>query len=334
MRPQKKNQQDRARQAGRLAVVVWALGLTLLSASGAEAGPAPASAADTSGSEPASTLAAPVARPAADAEPASPYLSDWYHQQVQFIGSYDIRYGPFPVNDIYLEYEFSGTKGPFDLYGYLDFNKIFNVGSHYDSGVWDGDGSPFFTELEPKMSIDRLFGRDLGIGPVKEWFLATDYILDFGQGKDTRQNVLYFGPGAAIDTHSPVNLEFNFFWRRQFANYGAANTDSWDGYRLQGNMAVPLGTVAGGGNLLYVGFVNYDFGSDLGKQPGSPRTDYAVVDTNVLILSYTHLRYFFAARYFRNGGQWRDGAVVDFGDGPQRLDENGWGYYLALGWQF
>ena len=37
---------------------------------------------------------------------------------------------------------------------------------------------------------------------------------------------------------------------------------------------------------------------------------------------------------FKNGGQWQDGAILNFGNGPQRLDENGWGYYLAIGWQF
>ena len=152
-----------------------------------------------------------------DASGDSPYLSDWFHQQVQIIGSHNIRFGPRPVDDIYLEYEFFGTKGPFDLYGYIDFNKIFGVGSDFNSGVWDGDGSPFFTELQPRMSLDRLFKRDFGIGPIKEWFVATDYILDFGQNRSSRQNTFYVGPGAAIDTHSPVNLEVNFFFRRQFA---------------------------------------------------------------------------------------------------------------------
>lgn len=272
-------------------------------------------------------------RPARTEEPKREYISDWFHQQVQLIGSKDIRFGPQPVDDIYLEYEFLGTKGPFDLYGYVDFNKILGIGSDNDTGFWDG-GSPLFTELEPRVSFNRLLDKDLSIGPIKEWFLATDYILDVGQGRDSRQNTLYFGPGVSFDTHSPINLETNFFFRRQFANYGAPNEFSWDGYRAQVNASVPLAHFDNGGRLLYVAFANYDFGSDLGDQPGSVRTSHALVETNVLILSYTHWRYFFAARYFKHGGQWQDGATLDFGNGPERLDENGFGYYLAAGWQF
>ena len=309
-------------------VLIWlcvVLGLVMAGAARAEAG------------EGAEQLEVPVGADADEAEQGdsdSPYLSDWFHQQVQFIGSTDIRFGPRPVDDIYLEYEFFGTKGPFDIYGYIDFNKIFGVGSDFNNGVWDADGSPFFTELQPRMSLDRLFGRDFGFGPIKEWFVATDYILDVGHNRSSRQNTFYVGPGAAIDTHSPVNLEVNFFFRRQFAYYDAPTVDTWDGYRFQANYSVPLGRAPLDGNLLYVGFLNYDFGSELGDRAGAFRTNEALVETNVLILSYTHLRYFLAARYFKNGGQWQDGAILDFGNGPQRLDENGWGYYLAIGWQF
>lgn len=272
----------------------------------------------------------PGKAPPADA--GSPYLSDWFHQHVQLVGETGARYGPTHIDDIYLEYEFSGTKGPFDLYGYVDAHKILGIGNANDRGFWDG-GSPLFTELEPRLSFDRLLGRDLGIGPIKQWYLATDYILDVGNGRDSRQNTLYFGPGASFNTHSRVNFELNFFFRRQFANYGAPNSFSWDGYRLQPNVIVPL-TTLDGGKLTYVGYVNYDFGSHLGDDAGPTRTDHATVATNVLILSYTRLRYFFTARYFHNGGQWRDGATVDFGNGPRQLDQDGWAYYLAVGWKF
>lgn len=295
--------------------------------------PAVASAAEGGGSQGARS-AGPSTTVAKKKD--SPYLSDWYNQHLSLIGSSGIRFGPTHVDDIYLEYEFAGTKGPFDLYGYVDAHKILGVGNNNDTGFWDG-GSPLFAELEPRMSFNRLLDTDLSVGPIKEWFLATDYILDVGNDRGSRQNTLYFGPGVSFDTHSPINFELNFFFRRQFANYGAENSFSWDGYRIQPNVSIPITTITTNGSkgdLLYVGFANYDFGSDLGDKAGPTRTNSAFVATNVFILSYTHLRYFFAARYFNNGGQWNDGTRVYFPNGSRHLDQNGWGYYLAVGWKF
>lgn len=96
------------------------------------------------------------------------YLSDWYNQDLTLIGSKDISFGPQPADDIYLEYEYFGRKGPFELYGYVDVPKIFNIGNSHDKGVWD-HGSPVFMEHEPRISIDYLAGRSLAIGPFKEW---------------------------------------------------------------------------------------------------------------------------------------------------------------------
>lgn len=96
------------------------------------------------------------------------YLSDWYNQDLTLIGSKDISFGPQPADDIYLEYEYFGRKGPFELYGYVDIPKIFNIGNSHDKGVWD-HGSPVFMEHEPRISIDYLAGRSLAIGPFKEW---------------------------------------------------------------------------------------------------------------------------------------------------------------------
>lgn len=96
------------------------------------------------------------------------YLSDWFNQDLTVIGSKDISFGPQPADDIYLEYEYFGRKGPFELYGYIDIPKIFDIGNSHDKGAWD-HGSPVFMEHEPRISIDYLAGRSLAIGPFKEW---------------------------------------------------------------------------------------------------------------------------------------------------------------------
>ncbi|KWO73895.1 nucleoside-specific channel-forming protein Tsx [Burkholderia ubonensis] len=262
----------------------------------------------------------------------SPYLSTWFHQSLGVIGSKDIRFGPHRTNDVYLEYEYFGRKGPFDLYGYVDVPRVFGVGNGYDTGVTN-KGSPLFSEQEPRVSIDDLVGRRLGFGPFKEWYVAFDWIYDQGHNSAGRQNTLYAGFGTDIDTHTRLLLSANLYVRRQWENYGAANQNSWDGYRAQMKYIYPIGTFHGG-NLTYVGFFNYDFGSKLREESGGyARTDTAFVSTNVLIYSFKHWRFWTAARYFHNGGQW-NGTELNFGDGPFQNRSTGWGYYASVGYQF
>ncbi|WP_082890389.1 nucleoside-specific channel-forming protein Tsx [Halotalea alkalilenta] len=261
----------------------------------------------------------------------SPYLSDWLNQAVNVVGSGHTRFGPQKVDDLYLEYEFFGRKGPLDVYGYIDFPKFFGIGNAADSGIWD-DGSPMFLEVEPRLSIDEMTGRKLGFGPFNEFYIASNYIFDWGHNSDNRQNTLFLGLGTDIDTGTKLGLSANIYARYQWENYGAENENSWDGYRFKIKYFYPLADLWGG-SLNWIGFANYDFGSDLGDE--SPiRTNNSLAATNILSLGYTHWQFSAVARYWHNGGQWKDGTQLDFGDGPFRVSSNGWGYYLIAGYKF
>lgn len=293
---------------------------------------APPAWADDAADSTVAGIGAGVPAPVPPPAESSPYLLSWFHQSLGVIGSKDIRFGPYETNDLYLEYEYFGRKGPFDLYGYMDAPKVFGVGSTHDTGMWDR-GSPLFSEQEPRVSIDDLVGKHLGFGPFKQWYVAFDWIYDQGYNVAGRQNTLYSGFGTDIDTHTPLILSANLYVRRQWENYGAANENSWDGYRAQMKYIYPLGTFHGG-NLTYIGFFNYDFGSKLREETGNDsRTDTAFVATNVLLYSFTHWRFWTAARYFHNGGQW-GGGELDFGNGPFPNRSTGWGYYASVGYQF
>src|SRR5699024_2579160 len=82
------------------------------------------------------------------------YLSDWWHQSVNVVGSYHTRFGPQICNDTYLEYESFAKRDWFDFYGYADAPVFF--GGNYDAkGIWN-HGSPLFIKFEPSFSIDTL----------------------------------------------------------------------------------------------------------------------------------------------------------------------------------
>lgn len=257
------------------------------------------------------------------------YLSDWWHQSVNVVGSYHTRFGPQLRNDTYLEYEAFAKKDWFDFYGYIDAPRFFG-GDGSSTGIWN-HGSPLFMEIEPRFSIDKLTGLDLSVGPFKEWYFANNYIYDMGHNSDNRQNTWYMGLGTDVETGLPMSLSLNVYAKYQWENYGAANEDSWDGYRFKIKYFVPI-TDLWGGKLSYIGFTNFDWGSDLGDEPN--RTSNSIASSHILALNYDHWHYSFVARYFHNGGQWQDGPELNFGKGDFRVRSTGWGYYLVVGYNF
>lgn len=117
------------------------------------------------------------------------YLSDWWHQSVNVVGSYHTRFGPQLRNDTYLEYEAFAKKDWFDFYGYADA-PVFFGGNSDAKGIWN-HGSPLFMEIEPRFSIDKLTNTDLSFGPFKEWYFANNYIYDMGRNKDGIEHLVH-----------------------------------------------------------------------------------------------------------------------------------------------
>ncbi|AIR03016.1 nucleoside-specific channel-forming protein Tsx [Pluralibacter gergoviae] len=272
------------------------------------------------------------------AESNSPqYLSDWWHQSVNVVGSYHTRFGPQIRNDTYLEYTALARKDWFDFYGYADL-PVFFGGNSTAKGIWN-KGSPLFVEIEPRFSIDKLTDSHLGFGPFKEWYFANNYIFDAGRNSDSRQSTWYMGLGTDVDTHLPMSLSLNVYAKYQWKNYGATNENEWDGYRFKIKYFVPI-TPLWGGNLSYVGFTNIDWGSSLGSDSARDingnhiRSNNSVASTHILTLNYAHWHYAAVARYWHHGGQWADGATLNFGNGNFTTRNTGWGGYFIIGYDF
>lgn len=255
------------------------------------------------------------------------FLSDWWHQSVNVVGSYHTRFGPTLRNDTYLEYEAFARKDWFDFYGYIDA-PVFFGGNSTAKGIWN-KGSPLFMEIEPRFSIDKLTNTDLSFGPFKEWFVSNDYVYDMGHDKSGRQSTWYMGLGTDIDTGLPMGLSMNIYAKYQWQNYGAANENQWDGYRFKVKYFVPIGQALGG-DVAYIGFTNFDWGSDLGDS--QYRTSNSIASSHILSLNYGNLHYAFVARYFNNGGQWKNGSRPVWMD--DKIQSNGFGYYLVAGYNF
>ncbi len=111
------------------------------------------------------------------------YLSDWWHQSVNVVGSYHTRFGPQIRNDTY-GIRSVRQKDWFDFYGYIDarYSSAATARQRYLEQRF-----PLFMEIEPRFSIDKLTNTDLSFGPFKEWYFANNYIYDMGRN-DSEQS--------------------------------------------------------------------------------------------------------------------------------------------------
>lgn len=256
---------------------------------------------------------------------------NWFTHNANIVWAQDTRYGPAKANNLYLEYELMGRQNIFDFYGYIDIPKTFGAGKNIQ-GIWDKDGGRLFADLQARMSINGLFGKGANNSLLKEYFVATNYIGNFGSSSDYQSaHSFWYGLGATVNTYSKFNLDVNFYLRKTFTNYGSGNEHSWKGYRLKLNWSYPICSLFNGnGALNYNGFGDYDFGLD--KRPEiRPSEDIGSNDalqvSNAIGVSYKRVHSSFVARYWYHGGENR------YNGGSFPVNSTGWGYYFLVGFR-
>ncbi|WP_462053467.1 outer membrane protein OmpK, partial [Vibrio cholerae] len=108
---------------------------------------------------------------AADYSDGDIHKNDYKWMQFNLMGAFDEL--PGKSSHDYLEMEFGGRSGIFDLYGYVD---VFNLTS--DKGSDKNGKEKIFMKFAPRMSLDALTGKDLSFGPVQELYVAT--LMEWG----------------------------------------------------------------------------------------------------------------------------------------------------------
>ena len=164
--------------------------------------------------------------------------------------------------DTYFEMEFAGRYEFFDFYGYFD---MMNILGDTESDFYNGDN--FFTEITPRFSIDGITGKDLSIGPIKEWYLTTflragdnSYgINDIGVG-----GLFHLGIGIGTDLELPWfgKTALNLVALHKVEDYASTADGEWDGYSLMWSWMKPLYTFKNNSFIAYQGYLTYDFGSN------------------------------------------------------------------------
>ena len=164
----------------------------------------------------------------------------------------------------YLEMEFGGRSGVLDVYGYVDVFNLTNSDNSDKKGA-----SKMFMKLQPRFSLDGMFGKDLSIGPFKEFYFST--LFNWGGGGATNCKDID-GKRTCIDS-ADVN---NSFWglgtdvmvpwlgKVGLNLYGLydLNAKAWNGYQVSTNWFKPFYHFKNDSFISYQGYIDWQFAKD------------------------------------------------------------------------
>jgi nucleoside-specific channel-forming protein len=233
------------------------------------------------------------------------------------------RGGPVRFDDTYLELEFGGRSGIVDYYGYVDFLDILNDSKN--SQKHEGNNS--FAKVDFRFSLDGIFKTDLSLGPVKEWYLATeimnsDNASEFSGGNDALR---VYWVGLGTDTQLPwlglvgLNLQARYF----VENYGASNEGKWDGYVFRMNWFRPIINFESKDLISFQGYFDYEFDSDIEGEARSPTSFQSYIG------AWYHSKHWavgYGAKLYDNMTNFRDGKIF-FGN---EVDSTGVAHYFNV----
>ncbi|MGX2952717.1 nucleoside-specific channel-forming Tsx family protein [Shewanella sp. JL219SE-S6] len=274
----------------------------------------------------AATAAAAMSGNAYAADRSDLHASDY--KWMQFNLMYSI--GEKPENPAsgdqhnYLEMEFGGRSGIFDLYGYVD---VFNLGNQYTN---NGDKNPgsgkskLFMKFAPRISMDAVFNKDLSFGPVQEVYFSTLFNWDglVNDGDGTGVNSSFWGVGADVMVPWLGKTGMNLY------AYYDLNNKEWNGYQFSMNWFKPFYFFDNKSFLSFQGYIDYQFGADEDKTAFVPTTTNG---GNVFFGLYWHSdRY--ALGYGLKG--FKDVYLLEDGAGALALESTGWSHYLSATYKF
>lgn len=222
--------------------------------------------------------------------------------------------------DTYLEMEFGGRSGLFDLYGYVD---VFDITDSSSSSKHETGG--LFMKFAPRMSLDYLFNKDLSVGPVQEWYVSS--LNNF----DTDLQEHFIGVGADVNVPWLGKTGMNLYARYSAKNFDNEDEGSFNGYQFSMNWFKPFYFLDNGSFVSFQGYWDHLFGaSDYSDQDGRVSSGGAA-----FFGIYWHSDRFalgYGAKYFYDVYGQEDGAFVPW-TGENR-DATGLGHYFSATYKF
>ncbi|NAW98239.1 MULTISPECIES: nucleoside-specific channel-forming Tsx family protein [unclassified Vibrio] len=249
---------------------------------------------------------------AADYSDGDIHKNDYKWMQFNLMAAIDEL--PGESSHDYLEMEFGGRSGIFDLYGYVD---IFNLLSNPSSDKANSQAK-MFMKFAPRMSLDAVTGKDLSFGPVQELYVASEITWDGVNTTSTTFGVNQQKVGLGSDINVPWlgKIGLNFY-----GNYDS-NKKDWNGFQVSTNWFKPFYFFENGSFISYQGYIDWQFGM---KDEYSAESSGGAMFNGI----YWHSDRF-AVGYGLKGYK----TVYGLEDGGFAGKTSGVGHYLAVTYKF
>ncbi|WP_391088188.1 outer membrane protein OmpK [Vibrio sp. NH-UV-68] len=194
---------------------------------------------------------------AADYSDGDIHKNDYKWMQFNLMGAFNEK--PGNSSHDYMEMEFGGRSGIFDLYGYVD---VFNLTSNPSSDKADAQAK-MFMKFAPRMSLDAVTGKDLSFGAVKELYIASEITWDGvntiapdadGNNGTFGVNQQKIGIGSDVEVPWLGKMGLNLY-----STYDS-NLKDWNGFQISTNWFKPFYFFENGSFISYQGYIDYQFG--------------------------------------------------------------------------
>ncbi|WP_100752150.1 outer membrane protein OmpK [Vibrio salilacus] len=250
---------------------------------------------------------------AADYSDGDIHKNDYKWMQFNLMGAFDEKGAGAESTHDYLEMEFGGRSGIFDLYGYVD---VFNLTS--DKGSDKNGQEKIFMKFAPRMSLDALTGKDLSFGPVQEVYLST--LMEWGGNSGVNSQKIGVGSDVELPWFGKVGLNF-------YGTYDS-NQKDWNGFQISTNWFKPFHFFENGSFISYQGYIDYQFGME-------DKATYQSSNGGAMFNGiYWHSDRFavgYGLKLYKDVYGFEDGAALPWAPEAQ---SSGVGHYVAVTYKF
>lgn len=130
---------------------------------------------------------------------------EWHSESLTYLYGEDFKVAP-PVQQTFTFEHASGWVWG-DVFAFVDQ-------TYYNGKDDPANGhSSYYGEISPRLSMGKIFNRDLSLGPVRDILLAATY--EFGEG-DTESYLI--GPGFDLNIPGFDYFQLNFYYRQPDGN--------------------------------------------------------------------------------------------------------------------